>query len=233
MPPRVVPQARHPVSKNRSVYRREAFFDFSSGIRSFIPTSSKASAFFFGIFRPDVLIHYILPLALRFENVFDGISQCAIASAVASDVVRFLLDFVASVRDGDGESAIAHGRQINHVVSDKSGFACKNACLFNNFFKSRELVLNALVDIFEVQIPRAEGDGLGYALGNQSGLDARQVCQRNSRTIVRVKTFHFDEALAPWLALRAFGGRNNKKLAIGEDTIHVEQQEFDFASTLF
>jgi hypothetical protein len=41
----------------------------------------------------------------------------AARKAVSRNVVRFFLDFVAGIGDGNGKSAVPHRRQVNHIVA--------------------------------------------------------------------------------------------------------------------
>ena len=87
-------------------------------------------------------------------------------------VVGFLLNLVAGVGHGDGESAVPHHRQVDHIVSHKPSFARRQALLAQDFFKNRQPVLNALVHMLELQIVGAQRDRFRNSLGNEASLDA-------------------------------------------------------------
>ncbi len=72
--------------------------------------------------------------------------------------MRVRFDFGAGVRHGDGQPAVPHHRQIDDVVADKCSFAGLQSCLAQYFFERGQLVLNALVNILQLQIASAEGN---------------------------------------------------------------------------
>src|SRR6266481_777364 len=98
--------------------------------------------------------------------------------------------------------------------------------------------------MFELEIPRAQRDGLRDTFRNDPSLDSRQPCQRKRGAIVRVKALSLDHRLAqqpkPALVLmlrrrmclgfllRASGRRKNPDLPIGKHAVNVEEDQFDF-----
>jgi len=104
--------------------------------------------------------------------------------------------------------------------------------------------LNALADELQFQIAGTQADSLGDALGDQAGLDAGQAGEGDRGAIVGVKALRFDQGLAvetesaPAAVLGRFlenalrsARRSGKdeELAIGENAVYVEEQEFDLA----
>ena len=163
----------------------------------------------------------------------------------------FGLDLGARVLHRDSQTALAHRRQIDHVVAHESGLSCGDAVLFKNLCKHRRLVLNPLVHVINLQIARTQGNGFGDALGDDPGLDSRQASQRNGGTVVGVEALGFnqararepDAALSLWLG-KALGGLfehawlrprlrarrgEDPDFAVGEDAVDVEENEFNFA----
>ena len=74
----------------------------------------------------------------------------------------------------DGQAGGAHGGKGHPAVADEGGFLRLDSWFFHNFFERGALVVDALADVFELEVAGAEGDGFGDALGNESGLDAGQ-----------------------------------------------------------
>jgi len=159
------------------------------------------------------------------------------------DVMGIALDFGARVGHRHGKPAIPHDRKINHVVTRKGSLAGLQMFLLQNFPKHGELVLNALMHMLQFQVTSPQGNRLGDALGNQAHSDTPEPGQRNSRAVVRIKTLGFDQALAVETksALAAMFGRllenallrsgrsgKDEQFSVGEDAIHVKEQQFDF-----
>lgn len=99
------------------------------------------------------------------------------------------------------------------------------------------------MNVFQFQIAGAEGDGLRDPFGDEASFDAAEACERNGCAIVRVKALGLNQDLAdePKTALPATFGRmierglldsggsgKDEKLAVGEDTIDVEEEQLNF-----
>jgi hypothetical protein len=180
----------------------------------------------------DVLSYDLFQPALAFQDEFDRVAQGAVSSATFGDVVRVFFHFIAGICHGDSKAAIPHHGQINDIVADKACFRRSELFLRQNFSKRSKLVLNALTDVVELEIARADRYGFRSPLGNQPGLDSGNTRQRNGDSIVGVKAFDLDGALAgeiestrPAIVLGCC--RQEKQLAVSDDTIHVEQQQLD------
>ena len=93
------------------------------------------------------------------------------------DDVRFFLYFLARVRHGDGEAAIAHDREIDDVVADERRLGRLQVRFFQDSLEAGELVLNSLMDMFDFQVAGPQGDSFGDALGDQPGLDSAEARQ--------------------------------------------------------
>src|SRR6266700_3646936 len=116
---------------------------------------------------PNVAFHHLLPFSLRFEDVLDCVAESAVAAAVRCDVVRIAFDLIAGVSYGDRQAAIPHDRKIDHVVTDECDLSRLDPFLNDDFAKDAELVLNALVNVFEFQVAGAQGNRFGDALGDE------------------------------------------------------------------
>ena len=84
------------------------------------------------------------------------------------------------------------------------------------------------MNMLEPEIARTQGHGLGIAPGNQSALYAAYACDRNAGPILGVESFGFDHDLSGGLSRSRY--REEKKFAVGEDSVYVKEKEFDFFS---
>src|SRR5271157_1211025 len=69
----------------------------------------------------NVLLDCLLPFALRFENVFDRVASRALSSGVGRSPVRLGFHLGPRVLYRDREAALAHRRQIDHIVAHERG----------------------------------------------------------------------------------------------------------------
>lgn len=188
----------------------------------------------------DVLLHDFLPPSLGFQDELDCVAQGAFAAGVRRDVVGFFFHFGAGVFDSDGQASGAHGGEIDDVVADERGFFQLETFLFDYLFQTCALVLNALMDVLNLQVAGPESNRFGGAPGDESGLEAGDAGERVGDAVVSVETFDFD------LALRGGGGgggrggpvrrrlrvlRYEKEFAVGEHAVDIEEEEFDVAGS--
>ena len=144
----------------------------------------------------DVFLDHLVPLALRFEDVFDGIAEGAVTTGMVGDEVGLVFHVLASVGHGNSKPAMAHDGQIDDVIAHVSSFFRLKTLLGQNFFENGTFVLDALVNVLEFQITRPESHGLRDSLGDESHLYAGKSSQRNGGTVVGVEAFGFDITLA-------------------------------------
>ncbi len=168
--------------------------------------------------------------------------------------MRFGLHFGPRVFHRDRQPALAHHRQVNYIVPNERRFRGGDAVLIENLAEGSSLVLNALMHVVHLEVARAQRHRFRNALGDQSRLDARQPRQRNRRAVVRVKALRLNQrcalesetALTGLLGgalhkcvgrarerLRAAGSGKNPDFAVGENAIHIEKDELDFARAKF
>ena len=102
--------------------------------------------------------------------------------------------FRPGIFDGDGQSAFAHRRKVDDVVSDKGGLVGCYSVFLKNLGEHRRLVLNALVHVVNLKIACPQRDSFRNAFGDDSRLDARRSRQSNPRAVVGMKAFGLDEA---------------------------------------
>jgi hypothetical protein len=86
-----------------------------------------------------------------------------------------------------------------------------------------------LVDKLEPEVVGADGNSGGFALGNQADAQATEARESDAEAIVCGEAFDFEAELP---AVRA-GLGNEEKLAVGENSIDVEDEDFDAAGAVF
>src|SRR5580693_6257210 len=96
---------------------------------------------------PDIFFHHPIPPPLSLQDILNRIPQSTVSTGMRSDVVRLFLHFNAGVSNGNGEPAMAHGREIDDIIADKCRFTCGESLLPQNFLQNRQLVLNTLMDV--------------------------------------------------------------------------------------
>src|ERR1035437_1644260 len=219
---------------------------YSTSIKSQVPSASRVGLA--ASFR-NVVFYHLLPFPLRFQDVFDRVAGSPVSPSVGRNQVGFGFDLGPRVFHGDRQPALAHGRQIDHIVAHESGFGGGDPIFFQNLRQHRRLVLDALIHVVHLQIARPQGNGFGDALGDNPGLDSRQPSQRNGGAVVGVEALGFDqtgtvESEAPLTArLRglfentllssrwlASGRGENPDFAVGKNAVDVEENELNFAS---
>src|ERR1019366_8044178 len=218
---------------------------YSTSMKSQVPSASRSGLA--ASFR-DVLFDNLLPFPLRFQDVFDRVAGSPVSPSVGRNPVGFGFDLGTRVFHGDRQPALAHGRQIDHIVAHESGFGGGDPIPFQNLRQHRRLVLDALIHVVHLQIARPQSNGFGDALSDDPGLDSRQPSQRNGGAVVGVEALGFDQAgamesEAPLTALfpgllentllssrwLASGRGENPDFAVGENAVNVEENEFNFA----
>ena len=83
----------------------------------------------------------------------------------------------------------------------------------------------ALVDELELEVVGADGDGLGLALGDDADAEAAETGEGDAEAIVGGEAFGLDSV--------AVGVGDDEDLAVGEDAVDVEDEDFDVFSAGF
>src|SRR5712691_325068 len=107
----------------------------------------------------DVLADHSFPFSLSFQDVLHRVSRGPITAAVRSDEMCLPLDFVAGVGDSNGKAAIAHYREIDHIVAHKGSFRRAQSFLPQDLLEYGQLVLNPLMHLVNPEIAGAQGHG--------------------------------------------------------------------------
>src|SRR3981189_3607871 len=144
----------------------------------------------------NVVLDDLFPLSLCFQDVLDGVAGSTVAAGMRGDPVGIGFDLWAGVFHRDGQAAAAHYREVDDIVPDEGGFGGGDSFLLEDLAEDACFVLNALVDVVDFQVPGAEGDGFGKALGDHTRLQPCEPRQRDGRAVMGVKAFGFDQAAA-------------------------------------
>src|SRR5258708_30774525 len=118
------------------------------------------------------------------EDEVDGVAASAVTSTVRGDVVCGGFGLRARVGGGDGKSAGAHDWKIDDVVAHVGEFVECDAGFGGNLFGCFELVGLSLVDEFEAEILRADGDGGGFTLGDDADAQAAEAREGDVEAVV-------------------------------------------------
>ena len=90
--------------------------------------------------------------------------------------------------------------------------------------------MTALVNVLQFEITGAESYGFRVASGNESSLYAGDASDGDAGAVLSVEPFGLNHDLGSgWASGRgSHSDRKEKKLAVGENTVNVEKEEFDF-----
>lgn len=168
-------------------------------------------------------------LALGCEDEVDGIAAGSVASGVGGDVVGGCFGLQAGVGGGDGKAAGAHHGKVDDVVTDVSELVEGDAGAPENVVDGFHLVGLALVDELKPEVAGADGDGGGFALGDNADTQTAEAREGDTEAVVCGEALEFEAVL---LAV-GVGLGEEEELAVGENAVYVEDEDFDVAGAVF
>ena len=115
---------------------------------------------------------------------------------MVGNVVRLVFHLFARIANGNGKAAIPHDGQIDDIVTDVSDFVGSQVFFLQNLAEYRELVRNALINMVQFEVTRAQSDCLGDTLGDDACFQAAQPGERNAGAIVRIESLGFYDGFA-------------------------------------
>jgi len=115
----------------------------------------------------------------------------------------------------------AHYRQVDDVVAHVGDLVEGKARPPNHVHDCLCLEVLPLVDKFEFQVTGADRNSLRLALRDDAGSQAAKTCKRDAKSVMRMETLDFDS--------RAIEFGNHGDITICQDTVHVEEKDFDLA----
>src|SRR5262245_55937492 len=95
------------------------------------------------------------PFVLRFEEPFDDFARRAAPADFFRYVMSAFADLFNRVRDGDGQSHAAHYWQVGQVVANVSDLLAGEAFGCSDLFVNGEFVVNALMQVVDLQVSGA------------------------------------------------------------------------------
>ena len=157
--------------------------------------------------------------ALGGEDEVDGVASGSVAAGVGGDVVGGGFDLGAGVGGGDGEAALTHDGEVDDVVADVAELGDADVGLGEDFVDGVHLVGLALIDELELEVVGADGYGLGLALGDDADAESAEATERDAEAVVGGEAFGLDAV--------AVGAGDDEDLAVGEDAVDVEDEDFN------
>src|SRR5579862_5321943 len=124
----------------------------------------------YGIGFVDHLFNAVVQYAFGFKDKVDGVTSRSAAAGMRRNVMGFGLYLLASVRNGDRKSALAHHGKIDDIVAHISDLVEAHILFVHDVAHRLHLERLALVDEFKLEVARAGGDGLADALGDDAAL---------------------------------------------------------------
>ncbi len=173
----------------------------------------------------EVLLDDLLERSLGGEDEVDGVASCSLAAGVGGDVVGDVLDLLAGVGGGDGEAALAHDGEVDDVVAYVGELVDGVAGFGEDVADGVHLVGLALVDELELEVAGADGYGLRVALGDDADAQATEAAERDAEAVVGGEALGLDSL--------PVGAGDDEDLAVGEDAVDVEDEDFDIFCEVF
>ena len=175
----------------------------------------------------------VFQLVLCGEDELDGISTRALTARVGGDVVRGGLGLGTGVGGCNGESADAQDRQIDDIVADEGELVEGAVGALKDVVDGVHFVRLALVNKLQAQIAGADGDGSRLTLGDEADAQAAQTRDVDAEAVVRGEAFELQAVRLTVGAGLAVVFRKEVELAVGKNSIDVEEDDFDAAGAVF
>lgn len=167
------------------------------------------------------------PAALGFEYQLDDFTGCAFSTAAAGDEVADSGEFGSSVGYTDGEAGALGERDVGQVVAEVGYFFFRDTGEAYAFLESLRFLFLSEVDIRNVKLFGALGDGGRFTAGDEPGLNAHGIGERKTLPVLGIEDFHFGN---DGVAGAGDGrGRDEADAAIGEGSVYIHEKELDFA----
>src|SRR5579863_1139461 len=111
------------------------------------------------------------PMPVRLKEYFRDLADCSAASHGRGDVMRRALDFRPGIGSRDRKSYSPHDDDVGQIVARISHFRHRDAALFLNLFKNRNLLDMALINVGHLYLSRSLFGGRRDSTADDASLD--------------------------------------------------------------
>ena len=139
--------------------------------------------------------------------------------------MRLILHLLAGIGHRNGEPALPHHGQVDHIVANVSNLIERHAFLLHDLAHRPHLEGFALINILNFQIAHAQRHSLANALGDHSKLHAPEPGKRHPCAIVRAEALHLDHPSRDSSVWRSQRHRHNPNAS----DVYKRQLLFPFA----
>src|SRR5277367_1899369 len=182
-----------------------------------------------GVVLVDIFLDALLEDTVRLKDEIDGITPRSLSAGIGSDVVGGGLHLAAGVGGGDGQPAYPHDRQIDYVIPHIGDLVESERSTLHDFAQGTNLVVLPHVDVFHAQGAGALGYRFGSAFGDYAGVDATNARKGNADAVVGMEAFGLEGIFSQI----AESSGECPYLAVGEDSIYIEEYEANAAGALW
>ena len=149
----------------------------------------------------------------RSEQMLDRLAHRSPATRQSRDQGRRRPDFSAGVGHGDSDAAPGDHRQVRQVVADEGGLLPGDTALREHGGRRRQLVVHTLPHDPNAELTGPQLHHVARAAGHDAGLAAGPLPELEPQAVTDVEGLRLDALVVPGHA------------AVGQDSVHVEQQE--------
>ena len=174
-----------------------------------------------------------IELLLGGQDEVDGIASSAVATGVRRNVVGGGLGLLSRIGGGDGQAAYSHHRQVHYIVTNVSKLIQGDPGTGKDVVDRVHLARLALVYELELEVLGANRNCGRLALGDDADPKAAEACERNPQAVMCSESFYLKAMAFAVEAGLAVIFRDEEELAVGEDSIDVEDEDFDAAGAVF
>src|SRR6185437_2482903 len=144
----------------------------------------------------NVRFNHLLQRTLCMENVFHRVPPCSVAAARRRLIMCHGFHLRTRIRNGNGQSATAHNRQIDYVIANVCNLLLIKATRPKNLVQYLRFVFRSLKQVINLQVACADGYRFRNALGYHAGLQPAQPRQGYGCAVVRIEALGFNHVLA-------------------------------------
>ena len=193
------------------------------------PSDSLRSGSRSGVVLVDIFLDALLEDTVRLKDEIDGVTPCALSAGIGRDVMGGGFHLIAGVGSGDGQPAYPHDRKVDHVIAHIGDLVESERRALHDFAKSTNFVVLPHIDVFHAQSAGTLGHRFGSTFGDYAGVDTSDARKGDTDTVVGMEAFRFEDVFP----LAAESSGEGPYLAVGEDSIYIEEYEAYAAGALW